>query len=90
MLNPGSCKPILAAQSGEWTEAKPDKTQQFQLMRLMERMCWDEMKIVNLSDFCEGNRPKFLALLKRSEIGGIVHSRFANNSLPEWSNIKRK
>ena len=37
MLNPGSCKPISAAQSGEWTEAKPDKTQ-FQLMRLMERM----------------------------------------------------
>jgi len=86
MLNPGSCKPILAAQSGEWTEARPDKTQ-FQLMRLMERMSWDEMKIVNLSDVCEGNRPKFLALLKRSEIGGIVHSRFANNSVAKWSNI---
>jgi len=57
MINPGSCKPVLAAQSGEGTETRPDKTQ-LQLMRLMERMSWDEMKIVNLLNFCEGNRTK--------------------------------
>ncbi len=84
IFKPGSCKPTLDVHSGQWTESKPDKTQ-FQLMRLMEHMAWNEMKIVNLSDLCEGN--EFLGLLKRCEYAGIVHSRFVSNPESEWSNV---
>ncbi|MGE6487427.1 hypothetical protein [Paenisporosarcina sp. NPDC076898] len=86
MLNPGSCKPIIGSQFGEWTEAMPDKTQ-FQLMRLMEHMSWNEIKIVNLSDVCEGNSNEFSGLLKKCKDAGVVHSRFANDSVSEWSKV---
>ncbi|WP_019415072.1 hypothetical protein [Paenisporosarcina sp. TG20] len=86
MFNPGSCKPTLDVHSGEWTESMPDKTQ-FQLMRLMEHMAWNEMKIVNLSDLCEGNFTEFVGLLKRCDYKGIAHSRFVSNPESEWSKV---
>ena len=86
MLNPGSCVPIIEFSSGEWREAKADRTQ-FQLMRLMEHMAWDEMVIVNLSDLCEGNQQEFAALQKRCEAGGIRHSRFTESAELEWSSV---
>jgi len=86
MSNPGSCMPISGTASGEWTEAKPDRTQ-LQLMRLMERMTWDELVIVNLSDLCDGNHENYSALLKRCEVSGIAHSRFAMQPESEWSKV---
>lgn len=86
IFNPGNCKPIAGTQVGDWTEAKPDKTQ-FQLMRLMERMIWDEVVIVNLSDFCEGNAEKLNALVNGYEHAGKVYSRFANDPVSEWINV---
>ena len=86
MLNPGSCVPIMEASSEEWMEARPDKTQ-FQLMRLMERMAWDEMVIVNLSDLCQGNPQEFAGLQMRCEAGGIQQSRFTESAESEWSSV---
>jgi len=86
MMKPGNSVPISTAQTGEWREAKADRTH-LQLMRLMECLAWDELKMVNLSDFCESNHRKFLELIKRSEIGGIKHSRFASSPLLEWSEV---
>jgi len=83
--NPGS-RPISEVTLGQWTQAKPDQTQ-LQLMRLMEIMGWNELVIVNLSDLCEGDNIEFLALLKRCEIAGVVHSRFTDNPMSEWSSV---
>lgn len=86
MMKPGNSVPISNQQTGEWTEAKVDRTH-IQLMRLMERLSWNEIKIVHLSDFCEANYIKFLELIKRSEHGDIEHSRFTSNSPSEWSDV---
>lgn len=86
MSNPGNFMPELGTESEEWTEAKPDRAQ-FQLMRLMERMTWDELVIVNLSDLCEGNLGNYSSLLKRFEVGEIAHSRFAMQPETEWTKV---
>lgn len=77
MQNPGSCLPREESKDG-WQESIPDKTQ-YQLMRLMERMDWDELIIVNLSDMCEGDSFEFLRLLKICELQNVPNSRYANN-----------
>lgn len=80
MLNPGSCKPASEIGNGllsemTWTYANPDPTQ-YQLMRLMERMEWNKLTIVNLSDICEGNSTKFLAIEKKFKAAELSHSIF--------------
>ncbi|MEK4523112.1 DUF1643 domain-containing protein [Psychrobacillus sp. FSL W7-1493] len=77
MQNPGSCLPKEELKD-EWQESIPDKTQ-YQLMRLMERMNWDELIIVNLSDMCEGDSFEFKRLLKICELQNVPNSRYAKN-----------
>ena len=67
-MNPGSCQPTDEAYEFPYynadlskiplIQAKPDPTQ-YQIMRLMERMKWNMIYIVNLSDLCAGNIDEF-------------------------------
>ncbi|MEK4484273.1 hypothetical protein MHH81_01545 [Psychrobacillus sp. FSL H8-0484] len=68
MANPGSCLAIdqtiefdafpKVIEEKRFIAANPDPTQ-YQLMNLMERMQWDYLKIINLSDVCTGNYDQF-------------------------------
>lgn len=80
MVNPGSCLPETELDNTkpgrmEMQPAKSDPTQH-QLMRLMERMEWNELTIVNLSDICEGNLKNFKAIERKFKSAGISHSIF--------------
>ena len=70
MANPGSCtaidqnaKFVSLDEKKNFVKANPDPTQ-YQLMNLMERMNWDSLKIINLSDVCTGNYKEFKEYLK--------------------------
>lgn len=84
MVNPGSCLPATELyytlpERMEMQPAKSDPTQH-QLMRLMERMEWNELTIVNLSDICEGNLNKFRAIEQKFKLAGIPHSIFQDGN----------
>ncbi|AQU78444.1 DUF1643 domain-containing protein [Planococcus faecalis] len=87
MVNPGSCQPETEMghtqlEKIEMLPAKSDPTQH-QLMRLMERMDWNELIIVNLSDICEGNLKKFKEIEQKFKSAGIPHSIFQNDNSVE-------
>jgi len=93
MMNPGSARPIqqdvnvpslsrralfdLNAQRPMIT-VKPDSAQ-YQLMRLMELRVWQRIRLINLSDLCEGNsrvfadRHKELDRFDRTHPESILH-----------------
>lgn len=65
----------------------PDQTQ-YQLMNLMERMQWDCMKIVNISDLVTGNYKEFKGLLTElQEIGYQRHSIFSKERIGEFKKL---
>lgn len=87
MVNPGSCKPETKLNHTlpgkmEMLPATSDPTQH-QLMRLMERMGWNELTIVNLSDICEGNLSRFKAIEQKFKAEGIPHSIFQEGNTVE-------
>lgn len=86
MINPGSCLPEVGIQDSSINEmkmipARSDPTQH-QLMRLMYRMEWNQLVIINLSDICEGNLSNFKAIEKKFISANQPHSIFqSENSL---------
>lgn len=51
-------------------EVKPDNTQ-YQLMRLMKRMNWPHLRLINLSDICNANSADFAKVLKQKIKGRL-------------------
>ncbi|KOF09267.1 hypothetical protein AC739_15610 [Planococcus glaciei] len=91
MINPGSCQPTEALEYtplGEMTmlPANADQTQH-QLMRLMEDRGWNELTIVNLSDICEGNLAKFMAIEQKFNVARIPHSFFQDDNAEERNSL---
>lgn len=75
MVNPGSCIPSVANttptlkrnfENAPFVKVHIDPTQQ-QLMRLMKKMSWNHLTIINLSDLCAGNMTEFQSILKKVE-----------------------
>ncbi|MFZ3591347.1 hypothetical protein ACOI1C_19490 [Bacillus sp. DJP31] len=96
MANPGSCSAVdknakfeaFPKDGGEkeFVAANPDPTQ-YQLMNLMERMKWNCIKIINLSDVCTGNFDEFKKFLKEfRESNNKSHSIFNEKRLKELEN----
>ena len=96
MANPGSCSAVdQNAQFGtfrtkgaekNFVAARPDQTQ-YQLMNLMERLEWDCLTIINLSDVCTGNFDEFKKFLKEfTELNYDYHSIFHENRAKELTN----
>src|SRR5579875_3180863 len=97
MVNPGSCSAVDATTkfeefpynvtNKEFVEARPDQTQ-YQLMNLMERMQWNCMKIVNISDLVTGTYGEFKKLLRELEmIGYQRHSIFSKERIGEFKKL---
>ncbi|MEN8698441.1 hypothetical protein [Bacillus infantis] len=93
MINPGGCSARDKNQKfsflPKWGEeklfvsAKPDKTQ-YQLMNLMERMHWNCITILNISDICTGNFQEFKKVLKKFYTEGYQkHSLFSEERKKE-------
>lgn len=91
MVNPGSCQPsesldFTSLEKMKMIPAQSDPTQ-YQLMRLMERMEWNELNIVNLSDICEGNLNNFWAIERKFKSAGIPHSIFQDDNAVERNEL---
>ncbi|MFP7442949.1 hypothetical protein SFC50_04530 [Bacillus infantis] len=93
MINPGGCSAKNKNQEfsflPKWGEeklfvaAKPDQTQ-YQLMNLMERMRWNCITILNISDICTGNFQEFKKVLKKFYTEGYQnHSLFSEERKKE-------
>lgn len=87
MVNPGSCEPADASHvyplyqedlfALPFVKVKEDMTQ-YQLMRLMERMEWNMMYIINLSDLRAGNINEYRRMRERlNRAGQGGHSIFS-------------
>jgi hypothetical protein len=85
MANPGGCTAFnehisygeFSNEKKELVHARPDQTQ-YQLMNLMERMNWDSISLINVSDICSGNFKEFIRILKLFEKeNNDSHSLFA-------------
>ena len=100
MMNPGSSSPAEEINCRVYDQdtignlqpllckAKPDDTQD-QIMRLMDKMAWNHVRVINLSDLRDGDSGKFCKLLK--EIDSDLHSIFsASRSEELHSRLKRK
>ena len=64
---------------------KSDNTQ-YQLMRLMQRMAWSHLRLINLSDLCDANSQSFahrLADLMHQK-PGLPHSLLCQTRMHEW------
>lgn len=97
MVNPGSCSAEDSTAKFEaypfdfidkkFVVARPDQTQ-YQLMNLMERMQWDCMKIVNISDLVTGNYREFRKLLSELQVIGYQrHSIFSKERIGEFKKL---
>lgn len=85
MANPGSCKPSEPTYEAPlyqddltkipYVPVNIDPTQ-YQLMRLMKLMDWNEISIINLSDLCAGNMDGFKKRLK-----WVHHQRISYHSI---------
>ncbi len=83
MMNPGSSRPL---HSGGWdggvpsrtskrlVPARPDTTQ-YQVMRVMARMHWEHVRVINLSDLYESQSSEFVR--RYPGLGHAAHSIFA-------------
>jgi len=93
MLNPGSCKPTCEIGEGslenrKMLSATPDQTQ-YQLMNLMERLHWNKLTIVNLSDICEGNSTRFRVIEQKFNLQSKPHSIFHSSNTNERNTLLR-
>lgn len=91
MINPGSCAPNWIVESMEAEEAqlipaRPDPTQ-YQLMNLMERKGWHIIRLVNLSDICEGNMGEFIIREKEFRKANVDHSLFQQGNKKELEEL---
>lgn len=76
MMNPGSSEPLPAMQCvNAYSPAKPDTTQ-YQLMRVMQAVGWNHVRVLNLSDFRAPKSKDFIAFLA-AHAGHEAHSLFA-------------
>ncbi|MFD1707361.1 DUF1643 domain-containing protein [Siminovitchia sediminis] len=79
MINPGSWNPSAqdsCQEKGGLIRAKDNQTQH-QLMRLMDRMGYNRLDVINLSDICEGNLKKFFNRMDNFQsLEGDRHSIF--------------
>ena len=81
MMNPGSSWPLHGGWDGgvpcstpkRMVLAKPDITQ-YQVMRVMSRMGWEHVRVINLSDLHESRSSEFVS---RYPVLGHAHSIFA-------------
>ena len=100
MMNPGSSRPAeemkykvynkdtIGAIKPTLCEAKPDLTQD-QIMRLMDEMNWEHVRVINVSDLRDGNSGKFCELI--GKIDCDLHSMFSQSRREELkARLKRK
>lgn len=81
MMNPGSSWPLQGGWDGAAPRstpkrlvlAKPDTTQ-YQVMRVMDRMRWERVRVINLSDLHESRSSEFV---RRYPALGQAHSIFS-------------
>lgn len=93
MINPGSRTPSETyvypsdPEQGEFVKIKDDQTQH-QMMRLMERVGYNRLDIINLSDICESNLTNFFHLMKDFQTNGSnAHSIFSKQRADEVKEI---
>lgn len=96
MMNPGSCRPIDESYnypmmddlfSIPMVRAVEDPTQ-YQLMRLMEKMEWDLIYMINLSDLASGNSNEFLSYKQIMDVAGRSdHSIFSEKRMQSLNAI---
>jgi len=93
MINPGSRTPPetyvypTPPELGEFVKVKDDQTQH-QMMRLMERVGYNRLDIINLSDICESNLTNFFRLVKDFQSkGSNTHSIFSKQRAVEVKEI---
>jgi hypothetical protein len=97
MMNPGSSRPL---REDDWAgdlpnshpkrlvPAHPDTTQ-YQVMRVMARMHWEHVRILNLSDLHESKSSLFVRAYPA--LGNVAHSIFMTARRPELaSELQRK
>ncbi|WP_158599065.1 DUF1643 domain-containing protein [Planococcus salinus] len=100
LLNPGKCLPLAGEESipllaGEVERltllpATPDNTL-YQLMRLMERMSWNAVQVINLSDLRTGKFEEYKESQKFMKAQGDVrHSIFSVDRYGELLNCMEK
>lgn len=100
MANPGSSRPLDPTDIPPlrknynndlpYVTVKPDPTQ-FQLMRLMKLMDWNEISIINLSDLVSGNMIEFKKKLQETERFGFnEHTIFSNKRTAERKKFLNK
>ena len=93
MANPGSCRPADSTYKAPTAKSNTNNIPyvpvdvdptQYQLMRLMKIMDWEEISIINLSDLCSGNMNDFKRKLKQVKDYGIkCHSIFSETRTRE-------
>ena len=82
MMNPGGSQPLPALASIHgYLPAKPDTTQ-YQLMRVMRRVGWRHVRVVNLSDFRAPKSADFIRFLAATPID-MRHSLFDTSRAAE-------
>ena len=81
MMNPGSSWPLHGGWDGDAPGSTPKRlvlaqpdTTQYQVMRVMSRMGWEHVRVINLSDLHESRSSKFVC---RYPVLGHAHSIFA-------------
>lgn len=87
MMNPGSSMPLAEpgeAQAPALVPARPDRTQH-QIMRLMEALGWNHVRVLNLSDIREPRSRLFHERFRvlESALGYQDHSIFSENRRSE-------
>lgn len=96
LCNPGSCDPVIKdmvpmldprRESAPFIKANSDPTQE-QIMRLMEKLHWNQISIINLSDLCAGNLSDFkIKLNKAISRDFTYHSIFSNEREDELEKL---
>ncbi|AVO40702.1 DUF1643 domain-containing protein [Simplicispira suum] len=101
MMNPGSSRPLaignaIEGRSGHSTcrlvATRPDTTQ-YQIMRIMDRMGWNHVRVINLSDIRESRSSVFMDRYRALEGGHgyRAHSMFSSERRAELTQaLKRK
>lgn len=97
MMNPGSSEPLpdaagpacdeLDAQHARMVPARPDTTQ-YQVMRVMDALGWDLVRVINLSDLRDPNSGSFAGTLADlHQLGMDGHSIFSSQRRGELNDL---
>ncbi|MFZ1498680.1 MAG: DUF1643 domain-containing protein [Giesbergeria sp.] len=100
MMNPGSSRPLaigdaIEGRPGHSTcrlvAARPDTTQ-YQVMRIMDRMGWNHVRVINLSDIRESRSSVFMNWYRALEEGHgyRAHSMFSTERRAELTQALRR